>query len=168
MKVLSPVATKFFWPTNRVSSSLINDFLKDEGFFSDSSNDSKTRNANNFYPRCDIQENEKHYVICFDVPGVSKDDIQIEINDGRLLISGKRNSVVKDEKNKFLIKERDSGAFERSFKFSDSINEDKIDACLNDGVLNLILTKTETPKAKKIEIQSGSDGFFNKIISSKA
>jgi len=113
----------------------------------------------NFQPSCDVNETEDHYVISFDMPGVKKEDIKIEIKNHELHVSG--------ERKRSLNREDSSDKFERVFGLPDTVNTDKIEANYENGVLHLAVPKAEAAKPKKIEIQSGQTGFFSKLIGSR-
>ena len=119
----------------------------DSGFFSRGS-----------YPKIDLQENENEVIITADVPGLTKDKINIEIDDGILSIKGEKreNKEEKDKKGKITYSERKCSAFCRSFSVGDNIDKESIDAKFENGVLTINLKKaTPTPKIepKKIEIK---------------
>lgn len=93
----------------------------------------------------DIYEKENGFVVLADMPGVKKEDINIEFLDGVLTIEASR----KDEEKKFFIKERSNSKLKRVISFGD-INEDFIKAKLNDGVLMVeIIVKEPEEKVKK-------------------
>jgi len=104
-----------------------------------------------FTPNVDIYETEEELVLIADVPGVLKEDVDIDLNDNTLTIYAK----VKENKVGTLIhKEYDCGDYKRSFTISNVIDQSKIGAELNNGVLRIVLPKAETAKPRKIEIRS--------------
>jgi len=128
----------------------------------------KFSNTVNFQPSCDITEEQNHYMVSFDMPGVKQDDINIEVQENQLMVSGERFRVSKNiDENTTLSHERGYGNFERVFKFPKSIEDDKVEAHFENGVLNVVLPKAEVAKGKKVEIQSGEAGLFAKILGSK-
>ncbi|WP_461613121.1 heat shock protein Hsp18 [Clostridium sp. Marseille-QA1073] len=102
----------------------------------------------------DLKEDEKSYVIEADLPGIKKEDISVEYNNGYLTISAKREELVEDKKDNYVRKERSYGTFKRSF-YVDDIDEDNIDAKFDNGVLNIVLPKLNDGKTeqKRIEIK---------------
>ncbi len=102
----------------------------------------------------DLKENENEYLIEADLPGVEKGDIHLDYNNGYLTISAKRDSLVEDKKDNYVRKERSHGEFKRCF-YVDNIDEEKIQASFNNGVLNVSLPKLNKGKesGKKIDIQ---------------
>ena len=106
------------------------------------------------FPKCEIEETDKFFVMNFDLPGVNKEDLNIEVNDGVLTLKGERKKEVK----KGTYSERFYGAFERSFTLSDGVNADKIEAHFENGVLQVTLPKAEIKAGRKIEIGNGEPG----------
>jgi HSP20 family protein len=107
-------------------------------------------------------------MVSFDMPGVKKDDINIEVQGNQLMVSGERfRETKRSDEDMALRHERTYGKFERVFMLPKSIESDKIEAQFENGVLNVAVPKTEVAKGKKIEIQSGDAGFFTKILGSK-
>lgn len=100
------------------------------------------------FPKYDVEENEKNFKLSFDLPGVKKDDLSIEVKDGLVTISGERKNESKAES----YSGRFHGTFERSFSLPDNINTDAIEAHYEDGVLHLALPKMEPKVGRKIEI----------------
>lgn len=104
--------------------------------------------------KTNIKENDKEYILEAELPGFSKGDIQIEIKDDILNIKAQHKEDKEDNTNDFLRRERYCGIFQRSFHIP-NINEDKINAEYNNGILKLTLSKNEQTKSntKKIEIK---------------
>lgn len=106
-------------------------------------------------PRADIHETDKEIFIDLELPGIKKDDIKVEVKDGVLTVSGERNQERKTETPEGSRIERHYGKFERSFSLSDTVSDDKIAANYTNGVLTLVLLKTEkaVPKEIKVEVK---------------
>lgn len=104
--------------------------------------------------RCDIYEKDGNYNIVMDIPGFSKEDINIECDNGIINISCERNEEDNEEDDKkYIRRERKFEKCERSFNFGD-IKEDEISAEYNDGTLTLVIPKAEKVETKKnIEIK---------------
>jgi len=104
-------------------------------------------------PVADIVEDANNYTIAFDMPGIEKKDIKINIADNTLSISGERKYT--DEKKDATMHriERSYGKFYRSFGFPASVVTDKINASFKDGVLTVTVPKAEEAKPKQIEIK---------------
>jgi len=108
-------------------------------------------------PAVNIKETEDGFAIELAAPGKKKDDFVIEVDDNILTISSeaKTEKEEKDTAGRYTRKEFNYAAFKRSFSFPETVNEDKINASYEDGVLKLTLPKKEEalPKPKRqIEI----------------
>ncbi|MDO4547440.1 MAG: Hsp20/alpha crystallin family protein [Clostridia bacterium] len=103
--------------------------------------------------RVDVKDEGDHYILEADMPGIKKEDVSIEVDDGMLTISAEINSSKSEQNDNYIYNERRSGKFSRSFSLN-GIDEDKITASCVDGVLKLNLPKqVEVPKTgKKIAI----------------
>ncbi|MFW5991931.1 MAG: Hsp20/alpha crystallin family protein [Halanaerobiaceae bacterium] len=119
---------------NSLFSNFFNDFMDMSGF--------------NF--KADIKEEEDRYLIEAELPGLSKEDINIEIDDNRLNISASRDEVVEEEKQNYVYRERSTGKFQRSFML-ENVKEDEIEAEYNNGILKVALPKEE-PGMKKRKV----------------
>merc|ERR1711916_345434 len=102
-----------------------------------------------FVPQVDIVENDKAFEIHVAVPGMKKNDFHIDINDGRLTISGERKMQnEKNDKNYHSV-ETYYGSFSRSFYLPDSVNDEKVDARYEDGILYITVPKDEKKLLKR-------------------
>jgi HSP20 family protein len=90
-------------------------------------------------------ENDKEYYLTMDVPGMSKDDIDIAFDNNRLKVSGQRQS---DKYNSY-----EYGKMERSFNIPNNVQSDKISAKIDNGVLNILLPKTKSSIGRKITVK---------------
>jgi len=104
-------------------------------------------------PAMDIVEKDNEFVVKAEVPGVKKEDVKITFEKNVLSLSSERKSVEQSEDTKVLIHEISLNGFNRSVKFSDEINSEKISAELNNGILTITLPKTDEVKAREINIQ---------------
>ncbi|VYT70218.1 Hsp20 family protein [Clostridium tertium] len=102
----------------------------------------------------DLKETDNNYIVEADLPGVDKKDIDISYSNGYLDISAKRDNVIEENKDNYVRKERSYGEFKRSF-YIDNVEEDKIQADFENGVLKINLPKLnkEISPVKKIEIK---------------
>jgi len=110
------------------------------------------KNLGSWTPSADITEDEKEYLIRLDIPGMEKNDIKVNFQDGRLTITGERKSEEKEEKKDYVRQERYFGSFYRSFTLPEKIKEEAIEATFKNGVLKLVVPKGEIKKAKPIKI----------------
>lgn len=108
-----------------------------------------------YVPSVNITENESSYSIEASAPGFEKKDFSIQVEDGVLTIMGEHKHETKTQDKQFVRKEFNYGSFTRSFNLVDLVDEDKIDAKYENGILKIELPKNEKTKAKnlkKIEI----------------
>lgn len=102
-------------------------------------------------PRTNLLESGDSFEVQAEVPGISKDDLNIKIQGNYLEISGKR-AVDTPEGYKVHRNERGSSTFSRSFTLPNDVDAEKAEASLKDGILYLTLPKSETAKPKQITI----------------
>jgi len=104
-------------------------------------------------PVCNLKEDDESYTLEAEIPGLKKEDIKISLQNDVLTISGERNEEKeKKDKHSHLV-ERRYGSFCRSFTLPVGVVEDKIDAAYKDGILKVVLPKTEVAKVKEIAIK---------------
>lgn len=101
-------------------------------------------------PACSICEADEEVLLQVEMPGVSKDDIEVKIEKNELTISG--TAPVREEHGAWLLRERRSGSYQKRFVIDDSVDREKIDAVMKDGVLSVTLRKREAAKPRKIQI----------------
>jgi HSP20 family molecular chaperone IbpA len=107
-----------------------------------------------FTPAVDIFETEKEITLLADIPGVKADDLTIDIRDNTLTLSADIAPVDSTDEVDILV-ECESGRYYRQFTLGELINQENIDAKLNDGVLRLSLPKVEKATPKKITVKTG-------------
>ncbi len=111
-----------------------------------------TRNVPVFVPAVDIYESEQELTLLADMPGVSPDTVDIDLNGEQLTIRG---TVPADGENgKMIFREYTVGDYYRQFTLSNDIDREKIQASIKDGVLRLVLPKAEAAKPRKITVKS--------------
>lgn len=106
-------------------------------------------------PAVDIKETETEYQVVADLPGVSKEDLELSVKDNILSIgaSAEKNSEETDEnEGRVIRRERFRGRFARTFKLGDAVDSENIQANYKDGVLSVIVPKKESTLSRKIEI----------------
>ncbi len=101
--------------------------------------------------KTDIKEHDNGYELTVDLPGVKKEDIKAELNDGYLTITAENNTSKdeKDEKGKYICRERYSGSYSRSFYVGDAVTEEDIRAKFENGTLTLDIPKKEALPEKQ-------------------
>ncbi|MFQ5582428.1 MAG: Hsp20/alpha crystallin family protein [Mariprofundaceae bacterium] len=118
----------------------------------DDSNLSIGTEAGHWAPSVDIRETDEALLVQAELPGIEKKDVQLEVRDGVLTISGERR-YEKDLKEENVHRvERAYGKFMRSFSLPANVDADKVDAHMKNGVLEVRLPKTESAKPKAIAI----------------
>lgn len=109
---------------------------------------------NRWQPAVDIRESASQYEILLDLPGVKPDQVQVELEDNLLKISGDKLRPQTDNET-WRYKERVTGSFARQFRLPEDANLNAINARFDNGVLVLGIQKQEQAKPRKIEIQAG-------------
>lgn len=146
-----------------------NSFFNDFGEFNKSVFKPSTSKTKGFQPMCDITEAKDHYLVSLDIPGIDQKDLNIEVDNQRLKISGERlREVSEGEDSSATYYERSFGKFVRTFNLPPEIKAEDIQAQYQDGVLKVAIPKLkkEEPKKIKININEGKKGFFQKLTSS--
>ena len=114
----------------------------------------QTRPGLVFTPNVDIFETDREITLLADLPGVTSDNLTIDLRENTLTLTGEVESVGGTDEEGLLI-EYETGKYHRQFSLSNLIDQSKINAKLNDGVLRLTLPKVEEAKPRQIEIKSG-------------
>ncbi len=106
-------------------------------------------------PEVDVHDNAKALTIEVDLPGVDEKDVSVTLANGMLTIKGEKKSEREEKKENYFMAERSYGAFERTLRMPDTIDENKLEAKFDKGVLKIVAQKRpEAIKAeKKIEIR---------------
>jgi HSP20 family protein len=106
-------------------------------------------------PAMDVSENESAYMVKAEIPGVPRENLDVTINDGVLTISAERQKEKKDEEKsgRLIRQERYNGKLVRSLRLGTDIDETKVEAHYEHGVLNLVLPKTAQVKPRKVDIK---------------
>jgi HSP20 family protein len=110
-----------------------------------------------FVPPTDVAVSDSDLVLTMDVPGMTQDDLSLELLDGYLVVRGER-TIPQPENASLTHRERAYGRFERRIKVPDGVDAEAITANLDRGVLSLIVPKPEKLKPKAIAIGTGTDG----------
>ncbi len=136
--------------------SMLLGLLDDDSFF----NFDLPRLGNGFgtkVPAANVKENQNEFIIDLAAPGMKRDDFHINIENGMLSISSEKNEESEEKSDYYTRKEFSYSSFSRSFRLPDTINEDKIKAKYDNGVLMIHLPKKEEAKKQitKKEIKIG-------------
>jgi len=114
----------------------------------------RTRDVPCFVPRADIYENEDEIIVVVDVPGADEEAIDITLEKNILTINAYVEPEIIEGYSP-LAAEYESGDYQRSFKLSDEVDREKIEATIKDGVLRLRLAKAGEARTRKISVKAG-------------
>ncbi len=129
---------------------LFNDAFKsifNSPFFSE-----RTFDTSNILPKSRISEDKDNFYLNLEMPGVSKEDLKINLENNVLSVSGTKKNTKKNEDTNLIMNEIYYGEFSRSFTVTDDIKKDNIEAEFKDGILNIVLPKVEEAKPVVKEI----------------
>ena len=105
------------------------------------------------YPKVNVYEFEDKVVIVAEIPGLDKKQLNVEVEEGVLTISGDKHSIFEDEGAKVLRRELKQSSFKRSFELGEQLDGDNINASFKDGVLSVSIPKVEPEKPKKTSVK---------------
>ena len=103
--------------------------------------------------RVDIREDDSKLVIKADIPGMEQKDINVNVDNGQLTISGERKFDDKENQDQYHRVERRFGSFSRSFQLGNATDVKNINAAYNNGVLEVTLPKLDEAKPRTIQVQ---------------
>jgi HSP20 family protein len=106
-------------------------------------------------PPMDLVETDDHFVLRADLPGLGPDDVNIEVEDGVLTLSGERKAEHETKREGFYRVERASGQFRRSLTLPEGVELEQIAAAFDKGVLEVRIPKPEERKPRKVSISVG-------------
>jgi HSP20 family protein len=109
----------------------------------------------NWLPAVDVSETDSEMVVRAEFPGMTQDDIELNLQDNVLTLKGEKKQEKKEEKENYHRIERCYGSFTRSFTLPAGVKYDDVKATFKDGVLEIVLPKSEEAKPKKISIKAG-------------
>lgn len=137
----------------RPFTNLLRDELGDRdfsAFFGGSS-----RSAQSFVPAVDVVENEDAYVLKAEVPGLSPEQIDVQIENNVLSVRGERQYENEAERGGYRRIERSYGSFVRAFVLPEGTHPDQIEAKVDNGILTVSIPKVRTAAARKVEVKGG-------------
>ncbi len=108
-------------------------------------------------PAMDLVETEDHFVLRADLPGLGEDDINIELENNVLTVSGERKAEHEEKKEGYYRVERASGTFARSLTLPEGIDPDRVEASFENGVLEVRVPKPEERKPRRVSISVGAE-----------
>ena len=104
-------------------------------------------------PSVDVVEENNHYELRAELPGMKKEEIEVLFDEGELVLRGERKFEDEEKKDNYRRVERRYGKFERRFSLPDEVEVDKVKAEYKDGVLSVVLPKAEVPEPKQIAVK---------------
>jgi HSP20 family protein len=123
-------------------------------FFQGSNGEEAGSKLSTWTPSVDIHETDDALVIKVELPGVSKDDVSIDVHQNTLTLRGQREHEAEVKDEQYHRVERSYGSFQRSFTLPSTIDYEKVHATFKDGVLELHLPRLESAKPRQIAINS--------------
>ena len=104
-------------------------------------------------PSLDVAETKNEIVVKAEVPGLEPKNIDISLSDGLLTIKGEKKQEREEKEENYHLVERRYGTFTRSIRIPNEVQSDKINASYKNGVLKIVLPKSEGPKKKEVKIK---------------
>jgi HSP20 family protein len=111
--------------------------------------------ARRWIPAIDVVETDEHFVLRADLPGLSENDVKIEVEDNVLTVSGERKTEHEQSGKAYYRSERSFGSFSRSLTLPEGVDADAIQASFDTGVLEVQIPKPEQHKPRKVQISLG-------------
>jgi HSP20 family protein len=108
-------------------------------------------------PAMDLVETDEHFVLKADLPGMTQDDVSIEVEDRVLTIAGERKAEHEDRKEGFMRVERAFGAFRRQLTLPEGVDPEALAATFQNGVLEVRIPKPEERKPRRVQIAVGDE-----------
>jgi HSP20 family protein len=124
-----------------------------------------TATERRWVPAMDLVESEDHFVLRADLPGLTQDDVNVELEDNVLTVSGERKAEHEERKEGYHRVERAYGRFSRSLTLPDGIDPESVEARFENGVLEVRVPKPEQRKPQRVAINvGGANGEQPKTI----
>lgn len=120
--------------------------------------DRSAAEARSWTPAMDLVEAEDHFLLRADLPGLREEDVNIEVRDNTLRISGERKAEHEQRERGWYRLERQFGKFSRALTLPEGINPDAIEASFDHGVLEVTIPKPEERKPRRIAIKGATNG----------
>lgn len=134
------------------SRNLMTDFFFDAPWMNDFFNEDLPM-TQHFTPQSNIVEKDNMYLISMALPGLTKEDVKLDLVDQKLSLSGSYKEEKEDQKDKYISREIVQGSFHREFRLGNQVDESKIEAKFKNGMLEIHLPKSEKASPKSINIK---------------
>jgi HSP20 family protein len=144
------------WEPVRELSSLQNDMNRLFNTFFDTPTAGNGGDARRWIPAMDLVETDDHFVLKADLPGLSDEDVHIDVEGDVLTVSGERKSEHEDKREGYVRVERAYGAFRRSLTLPEGVDPEAVTARFDSGVLEVRIPKPEQRKPRRVAIQVGA------------
>jgi HSP20 family protein len=115
---------------------------------------------NEWIPAVDIRETNQELTFAVELPGIKPEDVQVTAVDGILTIHGERNQEQREGEGRYHLIERNYGSFMRRFQLPQGVDDEKIEADVAQGMLQVRIPKTALPQPKKIQVKVGVDASY--------
>jgi HSP20 family protein len=121
--------------------------------------------VNNWSPAVDVSETDKEVKLELELPGINPDDVEITADNNVLTVRGEKHGERKEgaEDSRYHIVERSYGTFTRSFQLPQGLDDSKIQAECNNGILSVRIPKAALPQPRKIQINQGDGQSANRV-----
>lgn len=106
-------------------------------------------------PAVDVREEKDRYVLEAELPGLTDKDVEVKVEDNLLTISSKKDESREEKRNGYLIRERRSSSFQRSFVLPNDVDKENITAQFKNGLLTLDMKKLASAQPKSIPVREG-------------
>ncbi|MFN3605270.1 MAG: Hsp20/alpha crystallin family protein [Leptonema sp. (in: bacteria)] len=138
----------YFTNFQRKIDEIFEEFFRDFGFPS-------SREWSNFYPRIDVKDNKDKIIVEADLPGISEKELEVSVTKDSIVLEGEKKHEFEESKENYYRKERSYGSFKRVIPLPVEIDDTKVEAKFKNGVLTIILPKSEKAleNIKKIPIK---------------
>ncbi len=104
------------------------------------------------FPLVNLTEDKDNYYVRAELPGVKGDELDIQVTGRNLAITGERKIAAEEEGARYHRREREAGTFSRMIALPGEVNTDKVEAKLENGILNIVVPKAEIAKPKQISV----------------
>jgi HSP20 family protein len=144
------------WEPVRELTSLQNDMNRlFNTFFDTPSTGNGGNTPRRWIPAMDLVETDEHFVLKADLPGLAEEDVNLEVEDNVLTVSGERKAEHEDKREGYVRVERSYGAFRRSLTLPEGVDPEGVSARFDRGVLEVHIPKPEERKPRRVAIQVG-------------
>jgi HSP20 family protein len=158
------MATLVRWEPFRDLASLQSDMSR----FMNGLLEGSTRAPQTWAPPLDVWETEKELVYAFDLPGIPEESITIEVQDDTLTVSAEREKVAEESGDRYYRFERRYGSFSRAAGLPQGVDDSKIEAKYDNGVLEVRVPKPAEAKPRKIQLGAPSAEDIEGVVGSSS